>query len=114
MPGITVAQFAETLKVPVERLLIQLGEAGVSVEGAEDVLSDDAKMELLNHLRRSHGRKDDKLSVAPSKITLNRRDKTELRLSGGQGRSRTVNVEVRRKKSYIKRDVLEEEARKQQ
>ena len=114
MSGVTVAQFAETLKVSVDRLLVQLEEAGVSVKDADDVISDDAKMELLNHLRRSHGRKEEKLSVSPSKITLNRRDKSELKLSGGQGRARTVNVEVRRKKSYIKRDVLEEEARKQQ
>ncbi len=114
MSGVTVAQFAETLKVSVERLLVQLEDAGVTLKGAEDVISDDAKMELLNHLRRSHGQKDDKLSVSPSKITLNRRDKSELRLSGAQGRTRTVSVEVRRKKSYIKRDVLEEEARKQQ
>ena len=115
MSGVTVAQFAETLKVSVERLLVQLEEAGVtSAKAAEDVISDDAKMELLNHLRRSHGQTADKLSVSPSKITLIRRDKSELKLSGAQGRSRTVNVEVRRKKSYIKRDVLEEEARKQQ
>ena len=115
MSGVTVAQFAETLKVSVDRLLVQLEEAGVTaVKAAEDIISDDAKMELLNHLRRSHGQTADKLSVSPSKITLNRRDKSELRLSGAQGRSRTVNVEVRRKKSYIKRDVLEEEARKQQ
>lgn len=114
MSGVTVAEFAETLNVSVERLLVQLEEAGVPASGADDVISDDAKMELLNHLRRAHGRKEDKLSVAPSKITLNRRDKTELRMSGGQGRSRTVSVEVRRKKSYIKRDVLEEEARRQQ
>jgi translation initiation factor IF-2 len=114
MSGVTVAEFAETLKVSVDRLLVQLDEAGVSVSGADDVISDDGKMELLNHLRRTHGRKTDKVSVAPSKITLNRRDKSELRLSAGQGRSRTVNIEVRRKKSYIKRDVLEEEARQQQ
>ena len=114
MSGVTVAEFAETLNVSVERLLVQLEEAGVPASGADDVISDGAKMELLNHLRRAHGRKEDKLSVAPSKITLNRRDKTELRMSGGQGRSRTVSVEVRRKKSYIKRDVLEEEARRQQ
>ena len=114
MSGVTVTEFAETLKVSVERLLVQLDEAGVSVSGADDVISDDGKMELLNHLRRTHGRKTDKVSVAPSKITLNRRDKSELKLSAGQGRSRTVNIEVRRKKSYIKRDVLEEEARKQQ
>jgi len=114
MSGVTVAQFAETLKVSVERLLVQLEEAGVAVGGADDIISDDAKMELLNHLRQSHGRKAENDSVAPRKITLNRRDKTELKLAGGQGKTRTVNVEVRRKKSYIKRDVLEEEARRQQ
>ena len=114
MSGVTVEKFAETLKVSVDRLLEQLAEAGVTVKGAEDVLSEDAKMELLNHLRASHGRQAEKDSVAPRKITLSRRDKSELRMSGGQGRSRTVNVEVRRKTSYIKRDALEEEARKQQ
>ena len=114
MSSVTVTQFAEVLKVPVERLMSQLDEAGVSVESADAVISEEAKMELLNHLRRSHGREEDKRSVAPSKITLNRRARSELRLSGMQGRSRTVNVEVRQKRSYIKRDVLEEEARKQQ
>ena len=107
MSGVTVAKFAETLKVPVDRLLEQLKDAGVSVKGADDVISDDAKMELLNHLRASHGRAAEKDSVAPRKITLSRRDKSELKMAGGQGRSRTVNVEVRRKKSYIKRDVLD-------
>jgi translation initiation factor IF-2 len=114
MSGVTVAEFAKTLKVTVDRLLDQLGEAGVAVKGADDIISDEAKMELLNHLRRSHGRQTEKASVAPSKITLNRRDKSEIRMSSGQGRSRTVNVEVRRKKAYIKRDVLAEEARQQQ
>ena len=114
MSSVTVAQFAEVLKVPVERLLSQLDEAGVTVESADAIISEEAKMELLNHLRRAHGREEDKSSVAPSKITLNRRARSELRLSGTQGRSRTVNVEVRQKRSYIKRDVLEEEARKQQ
>jgi translation initiation factor IF-2 len=114
MSGVTVEQFALTLKVSVERLLVQLGEAGVEVSSGEDVISDDAKMDLLNHLRRSHGRESDKESVAPSKITLNRRDKSEIRLSSGQGRSRTVNIEVRHKKAYIKRDELAKEALKQQ
>jgi len=114
MSGVTVAQFAETLKVPVDRLLVQLGEAGVEVKGADDIISDDAKMELLNHLRRSHGRKESKDTLSPRKITISRRAKTELRVAGGQGRSRTVNVEVRKKKSYVKREVLEEQARQQQ
>jgi translation initiation factor IF-2 len=70
-------------------------------------------MELLTHLRRSHGRKDPGAS-APKKITLQRKTQSELRLKGGQGRSRTVNVEIRRKRTYVKRDFLEDSARKQQ
>src|SRR5210317_2224212 len=114
MSNVTVAQFAEVLKVPVDRLLSQLDEAGITVKGADDVISDDAKMELLTFLRRSHGRKEEAVARGPRQITLKRRSQSELRLSGGQGRSRTVNVEVRRKRTYVKRDVLEEEARQQQ
>ncbi|MEM7282396.1 MAG: translation initiation factor IF-2 [Pseudomonadota bacterium] len=114
MADVTVAQFAEVLKVPVEKLISQLDEAGLSVSGAEDTISDDAKLELLTFLRRSHGKKDDPSAAAPKRITLKRKSQNELRLSGAQGRARTVNVEVRRKRTYIKRDVLEEKARKKQ
>jgi len=113
MSKVTVTEFAKVLKVPVERLLAQLGEAGIEISGADDAITDDAKLELLTHLRRSHGRKDPGAS-APTKITLKRKSHNELRLAGGQGRSRTVNVEVRRKRTYVKRDVLEERARQQQ
>ena len=115
MANVTVAQFAEVLKVPVDKLLSQLDEAGIKVEGAKDTISDDAKMELLTFLRRSHGQEDEKATVAaPRRITLKRKSQSELRLAGAQGRSRTVNVEVRRKRTYIKRDVLEEQAQKEQ
>src|SRR5690606_40530045 len=113
MAEVTVAEFAEVLKVPVERLLVQLDEAGIKVKGADDTISEDAKLELLTHLRRSHGRKDAD-PAAPPRITLKRKSQSELRLPGGQGRSRTISVEVRRKRTYVKRDVLEEQARKQQ
>ncbi len=113
MSHVTVSEFAEVLKVPVDRLLVQLDEAGIQVTGAEDTIDDDAKLELLTHLRRSHGRKDPAAS-APRKITLQRKSQSELKLAGGPGRTRTVNVEVRKKRTYIKRDVLEENARKQQ
>jgi translation initiation factor IF-2 len=56
MAEVTVTQFAEVLKVPVDRLLTQLGEAGIKVGGADDIISEEAKMELLTHLRRAHGR----------------------------------------------------------
>jgi translation initiation factor IF-2 len=114
MADVTVAQFAEVLKVPVEKLLSQLDDAGIKVGGAEDTISEDAKLELLTHLRRSHGADETNAPGAPRKITLRRKSQSELRLSGAQGRSRTVNVEVRRKRTYIKRDVLEKEAAQKQ
>ncbi|MDH3909255.1 MAG: translation initiation factor IF-2, partial [Gammaproteobacteria bacterium] len=66
-------------------------------------------------LRRSHGQADTPAGdAAPRRITLKRKSQSELRLSGAQGRSRTVNVEVRRKRTYIKRDVLEKQAQQEQ
>ena len=115
MADVTVEQFAEVLKVPVEKLLSQLDEAGIKVSSSEDKISDDAKLELLTYLRRSHGQADTPAGdAAPRRITLKRKSQSELKLSGAQGRSRTVNVEVRRKRTYIKRDVLEKQAQKEQ
>src|SRR5271156_5060831 len=113
MAEVTVSQFAEVLKVPVDRLLVQLDQAGIKVAGPDARISDDAKLELLTHLRRSHGSEADS-DGAPRKITLKRKTQSELKLAGNQGRARTVNVEVRRKRTYIKRDVLEGQARAQQ
>ncbi len=113
MAEVTVADFAKVLKVPVDRLIEQLDEAGIKVGGPNDVISEDAKLELLTHLKKNHGRKD-ATDSAPRRITLNRKSSSELKLASGQGRARTINVEVRQKRTYIKRDVLEEQARKQQ
>src|SRR6201992_281439 len=114
MADVTVAQFAEVLKVPVDRLLQQLDQAGIKVDSAEDMISEDAKHELLTHLRRSHGHDDLRSDASPRKITLRRRSKSELKLASPQGRARTVNVEVRAKRTYVKREVLEDQARHQQ
>ena len=115
MADVTVSQFAEVLKVPVDKLLAQLDEAGIKVKGSDDKISEEAKLELLTHLRRSHGQDDTPATAAaPRKITLKRKSQSELKLSGAQGRSRTVNVEVRRKRTYIKRDVLEKQAQDEQ
>jgi len=115
MADVTVEQFAEVLKVPVDKLLLQLDEAGIIVKGSDDTITDDAKLELLTHLRRSHGQDESAAGdAAPRRITLKRKSQSELRLSGAQGRSRTVNVEVRKKRTYIKRDVLEEQAKQEQ
>jgi len=115
MAEVTVAQFADVLKVPVEKLLTQLDEAGIRVSGSADTISEDAKLELLTHLRRSHGQDDPMIADgSPRRITLRRKSQSELRLAGVQGRSRTVNVEVRQKRTYIKRDVLEQQAQQEQ
>jgi translation initiation factor IF-2 len=115
MADVTIEQFAEVLKVPVDKLLAQLDEAGIKVASSGDLISDDAKLELLTHLRRSHGQDETPATAAaPRKITLKRKSHAELKLPGIQGRSRTVNVEVRRKRTYVKRDVLEEQAQKEQ
>ena len=114
MADVTVAQFAEVLKVPVDRLLQQLDQAGIKVDSAEDMISEDAKHELLTHLRRSHGHDDVQADAAPRKITLRRKSQSELKLASPQGRARTVNVEVRSKRTYVKREVLEDQARHQQ
>ena len=110
MADVTVLQFADVLKVPVEKLLAQLDEAGIKVTGSDDIISDDAKLELLTFLRRSHGLGGDDEGSSPRRITLKRKSQSELKLSSTQGRSRTVNVEVRKKRTYIKRDVLEDQA----
>src|SRR5207344_2053993 len=112
MADVTVTQFAEVLKVPVERLLTQLDEAGIQVAGADATISDEAKMELLTFLRRSHGRNSE--AASPRKITLQRKSQGEIKVASSQGRARTVNVEVRSKKTYLNRSVLEEQARVQQ
>src|SRR6516162_6539696 len=114
MAEVTVSQFAEVLKVPVDRLLAQLDQAGIKVAGPDARITDDAKLELLTHLRRSHGSSDTDGDGAPRKITLKRKTQSELKLASTQGRARTVNVEVRRTRNYIKRDVLQEQARAQQ
>jgi translation initiation factor IF-2 len=115
MADVTVAQFAEVLKVPVEKLITQLAQAGIEVSGPNDRISDDAKLVLLTHLRRSHGQAEESggAVAAPRKITLQRKQQSEIKLAGGAGRARTVNVEVRVKRTYVKRDVLEEQAKAQ-
>jgi translation initiation factor IF-2 len=113
MAEVTVTQFAEVLKVPVDKLLAQFSEAGIQVGGADSIISEEAKMELLTHLRRAHGRQGED-TAAPRKITLQRKSQQEIKLASTQGRARTVAVEVRRKKTYLNRTVIEEEQRQRQ
>ncbi len=116
MSDVTVRQFAEVVGVPVDRLLTQLTEAGLEKGGPDASITDDEKMQLLTHLRESHGKKESAEVSTPKKITLRRKTQSELRVSAGRGaQAKTVNVEVRRKRTYVKRAVVleEEQARLQ-
>ena len=105
MSEVTVKQLADTVGTPVDRLLKQMQEAGLSHSSDEELVSDEEKQALLSFLKASHG---DRGASQPSKITLKRR--TTGTLKTGQGRAgRTVNVEVRRKRTYMKRAETEAE-----
>jgi translation initiation factor IF-2 len=89
-----------------------LREAGVEVNDADATISDDEKMELLGHLRRKQG-DEEKGEAGAKKITLKRKSSSELRLTGAQGKTKSVTVEVRKKRTYVKRSaVVEEESKR--
>jgi translation initiation factor IF-2 len=107
MAEVTVKQLAGVVGTPVERLLEQLGEAGVGKSSAEDTVNDEEKMKLLEYLRQSHGRVGTAGSSEESdssRITLRRKRTSELKVGGAGGR-KAVNVEVRGKRTYVKRSV---------
>ncbi len=95
----TVTQFAGELKMPASVLLEQLQKAGVDKARESDLLSEQDKTRLLDFLRRAHGE-----TAAKSKITLTRKQTSEIRATDSTGRARTVQVEVRKKRTFIKRD----------
>ena len=116
MAEVTVKQFADVVGVSIDRLLAQLEEAGLSEKQSSDLISDDEKSQLLTHLRRAHGK--DETGTEPSKVTLKRKTVTELKVPTERtrmrsrpkaGPSKTVSVEFRRKRTYVKRSVVAED-----
>jgi translation initiation factor IF-2 len=105
MTQVTVKELAQVVDTPVERLLQQMREAGLPHTSAEQVVTDNEKQALLAHLKGSHGEKLEE----PRKITLQRKTTTTLKVAG----SKTISVEVRKKKTYVKRSPAEIEAEKQ-
>ena len=101
MASNNVAQFATELKMQAEALLAQLQAAGVNKASASDSLSKEDKDKLLEHLRRAHGVAPD---VEKKKITLTRKETTEIKQADATGKTRTVQVEVRKKRTFVKRD----------
>jgi translation initiation factor IF-2 len=94
-----VTQFAEELKLPVALLLEQLGAAGVKKKAGDDAITEQDKTRLLDYLREMHGNKEEK-----KKITLTRKQTTEIKKSDATGKARTIQVEVRKKRTFVKVD----------
>jgi translation initiation factor IF-2 len=101
MAEVTVKQLAEDVGAPVDRLLKQIVEAGLKARSGDDAVSSDEKQQLLAYLRKNHGD-----GAEPQKITLKRKTTTTLKA----GKAKTVNVEVRKRRTYIKRAELQPEA----
>jgi len=110
MSKVTVSQLADVLGVDITKLLLQLKDAGIEASGGEDAVSNDDKKKLLGYLRASHGKVESD-ATAPRKVTLKRKSLSELRVSGQGPRAatRTVNVEVRKRRTYVKREVVQEQ-----
>jgi translation initiation factor IF-2 len=121
MSDVTVKQLANDVGIPEERLLSQFKEAGIEKGSPDDIVTDAEKVKLLSHLRESHGKDATGDSSGPKKITLRRKSVSELRQPAATGRTggargaaartggKTVSVEVRRKRTYVKRGTATED-----
>ncbi|MEW8117458.1 MAG: translation initiation factor IF-2 [Candidatus Thiodiazotropha sp.] len=121
MSEVTVAQLANVVGIPADRLMEQLEDAGIQAKTPDDRISDEEKAKLLHYLRESHGKKQSAGVTAPSKVTLRRKTVSELRqptasrstLSrASTAPAKTVSVEVRKKRTYVKRAAVESDERK--
>jgi len=106
MASNNVAQFATELKMPADLLLKQLKAAGVDKSSTDDQLSKEDKDKLLGHLRKVHGAAAD---GEKKKITLTRKETTEIKQADSSGKSRTIQVEVRKKRTFVKREETPEQ-----
>jgi translation initiation factor IF-2 len=104
MSNTTVAELAQEIGTPVDRLVSQLADSGV-IKSATDSVSQDEKESLLEHLKKQHG---DDSTAAPKKMTLNRKSKSTLTMGHGS-KAKSINVEVRKKRTYVKRSDVEEQ-----
>lgn len=102
MAQMSVAEFATELKMPVPALIEQFAKAGVVKSTATDVVNEQDKSRLLEYLRKAHGD-----AIGKSKITLTRKQTTEIKSADSTGKARTIQVEVRKKRTFVKRDESE-------
>ncbi|MEP6941084.1 MAG: translation initiation factor IF-2 N-terminal domain-containing protein, partial [Rudaea sp.] len=111
MSDVTIKQLAGVLGMSVEKLLGQLDGAGMKFSSPDQVVSNTEKVKLLGFLRRTHGKGESSPveDNAPRQVTLKRRTISELTVNQGATRGKTVNVEVRQKRTYVKRSEIEAE-----
>lgn len=107
MTQLTVKALSEEIGTPVDRLLEQLADAGMN-KTSSDKVSDDEKHKLLSHLRKEHG--DTTGDSEPTRLTLQRKTRSTLSVNAGGGKSKNVQVEVRKKRTYVKRSAVDDEA----
>ena len=107
MSQVTVSQLAEVLGISVDKLIQQMSKANINLTSGDDAVSNDDKKKLLAHLRSAHG-KSESDATAPRKVTLKRKTMSELRIqgSGPRASTKTVNVEFRKRRTYVKRDAF--------
>ncbi|GAD81183.1 translation initiation factor IF-2 [Vibrio ezurae] len=108
MTKLTVKALSEEIGTPVERLIEQLTDAGFK-KNPNDNVSDEEKQTLLSHLKKEHG--DTSGESEPTRLTLQRKKRSTLSVAAGGGKSKDVTVEVRKKRTYVKRSSVEEQAR---
>ncbi len=114
MAEVTVEQLAKVVGAPVERLLQQMNAAGLSQTSGKESVSDGEKKQLLAFLKSSHGVDGEDESDSQGRITLKRKSVSTLKVAGATGKSKTVNVEVRKKRTFTKRELGPEAEQEQQ
>ncbi|MGF1743640.1 translation initiation factor IF-2 [Vibrio minamisatsumaniensis] len=110
MTQLTVKALSEEIGTPVDRLIEQLADAGMKKTGSDQV-SDSEKQSLLTHLKKEHG--DTSGESEPTRLTLQRKTRSTLSVAAGGGKSKDVQVEVRKKRTYVKRSTIEDEAKRE-
>lgn len=107
MAEVTVKQLAKVIGVPVERLLSQLKDAGLSITSDSEKVTEEQKRALLTHLKKGHG---ESTEAVPQRVTLKRKSVSKLKLGTNTQRNKTVNIEVRKKKTYVKKSTLADDS----
>ncbi|EHU4801114.1 translation initiation factor IF-2 [Vibrio vulnificus] len=110
MTQLTVKALSEEIGTPVDRLLEQLADAGIK-KSSSDQVSDEEKQKLLTHLKKEHG--DTSGDTEPTRLTLQRKTRSTLSVNAGGGKSKDVQIEVRKKRTYVKRSAIEDEAKRE-